>query len=116
MRKLKLHLFFLLLLSLACGDKKVKDDKDTSKHMSQSQGTMTVEELGASVYNSTCVTCHGADGKLSVSGSKPLVSSTLDLEQRINIITKGSRTMLPHRYLGEEKIKAVAAYIEKFKE
>lgn len=99
---------------MACVDRNSK--KETPKDENQKQLKDTSATLGASVYKANCVVCHGPEGKLSVSGSKALAKSTLNLEQRIGIITNGSRTMLPHRFLGDEKIKAVAQYIEKFQE
>lgn len=116
-------LFMLCILSMACGDRSAENNKGQKKATAQTQvktnNTEPAQEenaLGASVYKSTCVICHGADGKLSLKGSKPLFTSKMNLEERIQIITKGKGSMLPHRFLGEEKIKAVALYIDKFKE
>lgn len=71
--------------------------------------------LGETVYKKNCVLCHGIKGNLSVAGSIPLTTSTISLEESIEVITNGRGTMIPHKFLGDKKIKAVAAYIEKFK-
>lgn len=66
---------------------------------------------GEKVYKLYCVTCHGLYGDMGASGAFNLQSSTLPVEERINVITNGRKAMTPFKeLLSEEKIKAVAAY------
>ena len=69
---------------------------------------------GEAVYKQYCVACHGADGKLGLSGAKDLGASTLTLDERIEVITKGRKLMTPFgEVLTPEEIRAVAEYSQK---
>jgi len=66
---------------------------------------------GKKIYKTYCVTCHGAQGNMGVAGAFDLTTSSLSLEERIMVITKGRNTMTPFEsVLSPEKIKAVAEY------
>lgn len=66
---------------------------------------------GEKIYKTYCVTCHGIYGDMGASGAFNLKTSTLPLEERINVITNGRKVMTPFKdLLTPEKIKAVAEY------
>jgi mono/diheme cytochrome c family protein len=66
---------------------------------------------GASVFRKYCVNCHGANGKLGLSGAKDLSVSVLSLEDRVALITNGRGLMAAYRdILSEAEIRAVAEY------
>lgn len=66
---------------------------------------------GQAVYRQYCVTCHGVDGTLGLSGAGDLTISTLSLEERIVQVTKGKNLMTPFEgILTPAEIKAVATY------
>ena len=66
---------------------------------------------GARVYTQLCNQCHGAKGDLELNGATDFTKSTLTLEERIDVITNGRKTMLPYKdQLSTAKIKAVAEY------
>jgi len=66
---------------------------------------------GKKVYKTYCVTCHGLYGDMGASGAHDLTKSKLSLEERVEVITNGRKTMTPFKdLLNEEKIKAVAEY------
>jgi mono/diheme cytochrome c family protein len=66
---------------------------------------------GEKIYKMYCVTCHGMDGSMGASGAFNLQTSTLPVEERINVIANGRNAMTPFKdLLSEEKIKAVAEY------
>lgn len=74
------------------------------------QGYEAVEH-GKEVYSKYCVSCHGADGALGVSGAKNLQLTQLSTAESIDIITNGKNAMAPYKkVLSEADIKAVAAY------
>ena len=55
------------------------------------------------------------DGSLKLNGAKDFSESTLNLEERINIITEGKNTMTPFSgILTDEQIKSLAEYTLKF--
>jgi len=73
-------------------------------------------ELGASVFKTHCQLCHGADGKLGLNGAKDMSVSTLTLEEKVQVITKGRNTMLAYENtLSPEEIQAVAKHVHSLK-
>lgn len=71
---------------------------------------------GEKIYKTYCVTCHGLYGDMGASGAFNLQTSTLSLDERIHVITNGRNAMTPFKeLLSEEKIKAVAEYVEKLR-
>ena len=83
-------------------------------------GTLDLEEIDPSMlYNRHCVDCHGSKGDLGLMGASSLVSSSMSLTDRIEIITHGSKNgkMRPfgqehYGGLSDAEIEAVAEYIE----
>jgi mono/diheme cytochrome c family protein len=70
---------------------------------------------GEKIYKTYCVTCHGLYGDMGASGAFNLQTSTLSMAERIDVITNGreGKAMTPFKgLLSEEKIEAVAKYIE----
>jgi len=70
---------------------------------------------GKKVYNTYCLTCHGKDGNMGASGAHDLTKTKLSLAESIKVITEGRGIMTTHKFLGADKINAVAKYIETFK-
>ncbi len=71
---------------------------------------------GQEVYSKYCVSCHGQDGALGLSGAKNLQISALSEQESINIITNGKNAMAPYKkVLSEADIQAVAAYVRTLK-
>lgn len=88
----------LIFWLIACGQKSTPE-----------AGTGSVN--GADVYKKYCLLCHGADGKLGISGAKDITASQLTLAERITLIREGKNTMTPFKgVLSEEQIKAAAEY------
>jgi cytochrome c6 len=66
---------------------------------------------GKKTFETYCVLCHGADGKLGLNGSKDLSISVRPIEERIAQVTNGKGLMTPFKdILTEAEIKAVAEY------
>ncbi|MBK8555751.1 MAG: c-type cytochrome [Lewinellaceae bacterium] len=57
----------------------------------------TYEPDGSYIYRQNCVVCHGADGKLGLSGAKDLSQSKLTLDDRVLQITNGKNMMTPFK-------------------
>jgi cytochrome c6 len=71
---------------------------------------------GKKVFQTYCVSCHGTQGDLGTNGAFNLVTSTLSLEEKVLVITKGRNTMTAFgKVLSPEQIEAVALYTEQFK-
>lgn len=101
-------LTFLTALLFACSGG--PDDKKTAP---AAQTASVSAPDGAKIYKTYCVTCHGIYGDMGGSGAFDLTTSKLTLEERVKVITKGRNLMTPFEgLLSEEKIKAVAEYVE----
>lgn len=89
--------------------KKEVAEANTDKKMDQKKSN----RKGKIIYKQYCVACHGADGKLGVSGATDLSASTVDMAERINQITNGKGMMTPYKdVLSETQIKDVAEYLD----
>lgn len=90
--------------------------------MSKKQKSKAMENIsetninGQELFNASCVSCHGTDGKLGLSGAKDLSITTMDVEAKIEIIKNGKNAMAAYAgTLTDEQIKAVAEYTESLK-
>jgi mono/diheme cytochrome c family protein len=71
---------------------------------------------GKSVFEANCVNCHGADGKMGLSGSKDLTASVLSRDEMKNIILNGKNAMAAYKdQLSDEQIESVLTYISELK-
>lgn len=99
-----------LIFVLACGS------GDTSESDNGEVAAANTEHPGKKVYNMYCIVCHGSDGTMGANGAHNLQESTLTLDERLQVITKGRNTMTAfEKVISEEKIKQVAEYIETFR-
>jgi cytochrome c6 len=66
---------------------------------------------GAGIYKSRCISCHGADGRMGMNGARKLPDSSLNSQQRIEVVKNG-RNIMPafNSLLSEAQIIAVAQY------
>ena len=115
-----LSLFVFALALMACGgDKKAAESSSAKPKASASATTAKASSgnrKGKLVYKQYCVICHGADGKLAVSGATDLSASTATMDERINQITNGKGLMTPYKdILSQEQIASVAEYIEELR-
>lgn len=95
--------FFLIVVSFGLAHK-AKDAKAGEKIAALS---------GKEIFEQKCTLCHGADGKLGMSGSKDLSVTQLPHAGIVEIITNGKNTMAAYKEaLTAEQIEAVASYIE----
>ena len=107
-----LTLTLLSVFLIACSSAGEKKAASTEKAK-----TVAAKKIdGEKIYKTYCVTCHGLQGDMGASGAFDLTTSKLTLEERIQVITKGRNLMTPFEgLLNEEKIKAVAEYVEKLR-
>lgn len=97
-RKLPL---FALVAMLACSS--TPDGKEAND--------ATVPE-GAKLFRTQCALCHGADGKLGLSGAKDLTVSALTRDQMILLVNNGKGLMMPYKnVLRPEEIEAVVDHV-----
>lgn len=73
-------------------------------------------EVGKKVYTDACVSCHGADGKLGMSGAKDLSATVLSADEQKAIILNGKNAMPAYKNLTEEQVNGVIQYIATFKQ
>ncbi|MFN4081552.1 MAG: c-type cytochrome [Saprospiraceae bacterium] len=102
----------MLVFALACGSSAADEIRQRAELAAARGGASTSEGPdGLAIYRKYCVNCHGANGKLGLSGAKDLTKSALTLEERAVLIRKGKGLMTPFgELLNDEEIAAVAAY------
>lgn len=110
-------LFIAVLIYSACQGKKADTSADTVANTPAPAAEAPAPEAapvnleGKKTFETYCILCHGADGKLGLNGSKDLSISTLTIEEKITQITNGKNTMTPFKdILTADEIKAVAEY------
>jgi len=107
--RLTLVLFAFAMVLCSCD---ASSSKQNPSGLNKHQAAPDVSAL----YDMKCGICHGRDGKLMVGGASDLTQSSLSLDQRIQLITNGKKTMPPQKnILSEEQIAALAKYVEKFR-
>ena len=86
----------------------------SSAEPSQESGNEPVN--AEKIYGFKCALCHGADGKAGIAGATDLSLSTLSMEDRIEVISRGRGSMMPFKdLLTGEEIEALATYIEQLR-
>jgi uncharacterized membrane protein SirB2 len=89
---------------------------ETKSPFFKKENTVVASVDGKEIFEAKCISCHGIDGKLGMSGAKDLSLSQLKPEEKINIINNGKNSMKGYKaVLTSEQITAVAAYVESFK-
>ena len=107
MKQILIPVVTILVLLVSCSSGSNNDTPSTA------ESKVEVPMTGKKVYDTYCVACHGADGKMAFSGASDLSQSTLDLDTRILQITHGKGVMNAFKgILSEEEIENVAIYIE----
>lgn len=93
------------LLGAACGTGAPADNIN--------EGGAEVEpSKGCVLYLAHCVTCHGKDGRLGMSGAKPLPDTKLAHAEIVERITHGKGMMNPFEgILSPAEIDSVAVYV-----
>ncbi|MBL6645311.1 MAG: cytochrome c [Flavobacteriales bacterium] len=110
LRKLIIPLAGLLVLvSSGCGESAPQEAPSGGQEVSEVQAR--------ALYIRKCSLCHGDNGKLMASKSPDLSLSDLTLEERMALITYGKGTMPGQKdVLNKAEIRAVAQYIERFRD
>ncbi|MGB3947064.1 MAG: SirB2 family protein [Bacteroidia bacterium] len=102
----------LLLIIMAYGLAEMSKKQKSKAMENISQSNINGQEL----YNVSCASCHGADGKQGLMGASDLSVSALDINAKIDIIKNGKGAMAAFGgTLTDEQIRAVAEYTESFK-
>lgn len=97
----------LLLITGSFGLAEVYHKK---KGIAKDAGAVVTSNDGKTLYESNCVSCHGGDGKLGLSGAKDLSTSNLDLAGIKEIIVNG-KGLMPPAQVNDEQANAIADYV-----
>jgi mono/diheme cytochrome c family protein len=99
-------LIFLLVLLVGCNHSSSSTGNDTNDNTPKAPLT------GSELYQSNCVSCHGAAGNLGGSGAKNLQISTLEKAAIIQQVTQGKGMMSAYKgILSTDEIEKVADYV-----
>lgn len=94
----------VVILTWACGS------ADTT------ESVITTEKSVEALFKTHCSICHGNDGRKGLAGARILPESTLTLEERVQLITRGKGNMMSYQgLLSAEQIEALAEYTTTFK-
>jgi mono/diheme cytochrome c family protein len=111
-------LVFIYVLAVAYADsvtlspKKIEIPASTDTSSTENKNIVD----GKAVYDATCVTCHGPDGKLQLAGAKDLSITTLSTTEIKDQVLNGKNAMPSYNgKLSEEEIDAVVRYTEGLK-
>ena len=116
MKKPILFLSFLFagILLISCQGNKADAATDKAAETPAAPAApeaVAVNMAGKKTFETYCILCHGADGKLGLNGSKDLSISTITLEERLTQVTNGKGLMTPFKeILTEQEIKDVVEY------
>lgn len=109
-RKLVLRIFFLFSgpLFVSCSN---------SEGNNQKSKTVEAQISGKDLYMNHCASCHGANGKLGVSGASDLSKSKMSVIEIKDILKKGRNGMpVMKEILGsEENMESVSNYVIELK-
>ena len=86
---LKFLFFGLLIVCVSCSVK----TNETSEELTIDENKPFTEEDAKNLYSLRCVSCHGEDGKLGMSGAKDLSVSKLTDGEILEIIQAGKNAM-----------------------
>jgi cytochrome c6 len=105
---LKKSVLFLGLIAQACS---------SSPEINKQDSVENSVATGKNLYTLNCSSCHGADGKLGLSGAKDLTQSVLSDQQRLDIITNGKNAMpsMKEALGSTQNIQSVADYVKSLK-
>ncbi len=73
-------------------------------------------EAGKLIYSNSCISCHGADGKLGLGGAKDLSVTQLSAEEQKTIIRNGKNAMPGYKDLSEEQVDGLLQYVATLKQ
>lgn len=111
-----LALLALMFLVYAYGISETKSPSFRPEDKSAQLAGAGPEELGKAVYETYCISCHGKDGKLGLSGAKDLTQSTMTTIEKIQVVLHGKNAMMPYKkILSDEQVKAVVAFVDAMK-
>lgn len=107
-------LFVAYTDSVTLSPQKIEIPTTTSSDSTSTEMKNVVD--GKAVYDATCVTCHGADGKLQLAGAKDLSVTSLSSTEIKDQVVNGKNAMPPYKgKLSDEEIDAVVRYTEGLK-
>ena len=102
----------LIIASYGLGEMNKKGEKTTPDEFANVDPAL----LGQTIYEKKCMNCHGADGKLGLSGSKDLTISPLSRDEKIMVVKEGKNAMMSFKdQLDEMQINSVVDYVSQLK-
>jgi mono/diheme cytochrome c family protein len=109
--KIKIGFFAFVVLGILYACKEPIQLKDIKKNDPNNHYGEQPVIAGVDLYTTHCTACHGADGNMGVAGAKKIPASVLTLDERIELITHGKKTMPAfNEKLNTDEIKRLAEY------
>lgn len=111
-----LALLAVILILLAYGFAEMNKKSKTGGKVDTSAVGAEPVAVGKAVYLHSCVSCHGADGKLGLAGAKDLSVTQLSQADEKQIIKGGKNAMPGYNDLTDEQVDGVVQYIATLKQ
>lgn len=106
-------LISLMFLIYAYGISETKSPFMSDEKKKLDTTNVPVAQVGRKIYEEKCTLCHGADGKLGLSGAKDLTQSTLTHTEKVDLVMNGKNAMMSFKeQLTPEQVEAVVHYVE----
>lgn len=99
-----------LSLLLITGSYGIAEVYSKKKGIRNETSTEIAATDGKALYEATCSSCHGNDGKLGLSGALDLTASQMDEAGIKEIILKG-RNAMPAAAVNDEQAQAISQYV-----
>jgi cytochrome c5 len=106
-----LALLSILLILGAYGLAEMNKKAKTGGKIDTSSTAADPVATGKAIYTVSCVNCHGADGKLGLSGAKDLSVTQLTMDEQKAAIRNGKNAMPGYKDLTDEQLEGLVAYI-----
>jgi mono/diheme cytochrome c family protein len=107
----------VLLIVAAYGLAEMNRSKKTGEKVDTTAASSTLE-AGKLVYQGSCMSCHGSDGKQGMNGAKDLSVVTLSVDEQKALIRNGRNSMPAYSadQLSDDDLNAVVEYIATFRQ
>ena len=101
----------VLLIFMAYGLAEMNKKAKTGGKVDTTSVSADPIAIGKTVYAQSCINCHGADGKLGLSGAKDLSVTQLSIDEQKAVIRNGKNAMPGYKDLTDDQVTGLVQYL-----